>query len=44
MVADELGPVRTLVRANLEDHGEKPLLDLDTISYSESQVLGDWLP
>jgi hypothetical protein len=44
MVADELASARSLVRANLEDHGEPPLIDLDAISYSESQVLGDWLP
>jgi hypothetical protein len=44
MVADELRSARSLVRANLEDYREQPLLDLDTISYSELQVLGDWLP
>jgi hypothetical protein len=36
--------VLRLVRSNLQDYGEQPLIDLDTISYTEAQVLGDWLP
>lgn len=28
----------------IRDHGEAPLIELDTVSYSADQVLGDWLP
>jgi hypothetical protein len=44
IVAQEANRVRRLVRSNLQDYGEQPLMDLDTISYTEAQVLGDWLP
>jgi Domain of unknown function DUF29 len=44
IVAQEANRVRRLVRSNLQDYGEQPLIDLDTISYTEAQVLGDWLP
>jgi Domain of unknown function DUF29 len=44
VVADETGPARALVRANLEDCGEQPLTDICGIVYSEAQVFGDWLP
>jgi hypothetical protein len=44
IVAQEANRVRGLVRSNLQDYGEQPLIDLDTISYTEGQVLGDWLP
>ena len=44
VIADETVRVRRLVRANLEDHGEQPRIDLDAVSYTEHQVLGDWLP
>jgi hypothetical protein len=44
IVAQEANRVRRLVRSNLQDYGEQPLIDLETISYTEAQVLGDWLP
>jgi hypothetical protein len=44
IVADETGPARTLVLDNLRDYGEQPLTDINAISYTEAQVLGDWLP
>jgi hypothetical protein len=28
----------------LEEHGESPLVDLQTLAYREDQVLGDWFP
>jgi hypothetical protein len=36
--------VRALVRANFEDYGEQPRIDIDSVTYTEAQVLGDWLP
>jgi hypothetical protein len=44
MVVDELDSARTLVRASLHDHGEQPRVDLNTLAYSDQQVLGDWFP
>ncbi len=35
---------RPLVRAALKDCGEQPLIDIDQVSYTEDQVLGDWMP
>ena len=35
---------RRNVRARLADHDEQPLTDLDRLTYSEDQVLGDWFP
>ena len=44
MIALELPRARRLVLASLEEYGEMPRLDLESLSYSEEQVLGDWLP
>jgi hypothetical protein len=44
LIARETVRMRALVRANLEDHAEHPLTDINAISYTEAQVLGDWLP
>ncbi len=44
MVADELVAARELVRATLEDYGEQPRVDIETLAYTEDQVLSDWLP
>jgi hypothetical protein len=44
LIAQETVRARTLVRANFEDYGEHPLENIDAITYSEAQVLGDWLP
>ena len=44
MIAKQTSRARALVRANFQDYGEHPLIDLDAISYTEAQVLGDWLP
>ena len=44
MIARQTSRALALVRANFQDYGEQPLIDLDAISYTEAQVLGDWLP
>jgi hypothetical protein len=44
VIARQVPRARAIVRANLEDHGEQPRIDLDAVSYTEQQVLGDWLP
>ncbi len=44
IVADETGPARALVLNNLQDFGEQPLMDIESVTYTEAQVLGDWLP
>jgi hypothetical protein len=31
-------------RRAMADYGETPLVDLDSLTFSEDQVLGDWLP
>jgi len=36
--------VRRDVAGALADHGEQPATDLDQLSYTEEQVLGDWFP
>jgi len=33
-----------LVRINCQDYGEQPVIDIDQASYTEDQVLGDWIP
>ena len=44
LIALELPRARRLVLASLEEYGETPRLDPESLSYSEEQVLGDWLP
>lgn len=44
MIARKFPGARTLVRVGLEDYGEQPLIDLDQVTYSEDQVLGEWMP
>ena len=44
VIASQTSRARALVRANFQDYGEQPLIDLDAIGYTEAQVLGDWLP
>ena len=35
---------RALVRVGLKEYGEQPTIDLDQVTYTEDQVLGDWMP
>jgi len=44
MIDQEFPGARALVRLALNDYGEQPLIDLDQVSYTEDQVLGDWMP
>lgn len=44
IIGQEVPRARALVKANLQDYAEQPLIDIDAIDYSEAQVLGDWLP
>ena len=43
-IAKELGPARRQASFALTDHGEAPHIDLDRISYTEAEILGDWFP
>lgn len=44
LIVKQTSRVRALVRANFEDYGEQPRIDIDSVTYTEAQVLGDWLP
>ena len=44
IVAHETARARALVRANLNDDGEHPLIDLNALNYAEPQMLEVWLP
>jgi hypothetical protein len=44
IIAQELPGTSTLVRIGLKDYGEQPLIDIDQVTYTEDQVLGDWMP
>jgi hypothetical protein len=44
VIARQTPRARALVRANFQDYGEQPRIDIDAVDYTEAQVLGDWLP
>ncbi len=44
MIAGALPRTRRDVAATLADYGEKPLIDLDQLTFTEDQILGDWFP
>jgi hypothetical protein len=44
MIEQEMRRTRSMVRANLQDYGEQPRIDIESVTYAEAQVLGDWLP
>jgi hypothetical protein len=44
IIGREMAATRTLVQANLQDHGEQPVVDVSLVAYDEAQVLGGWLP
>ena len=44
MIEDETIAARSLVLASLADYDEQPLIDIAGATYSEEQVLGDWMP
>ena len=44
MIGKKLPRVRSLVQSSLRRHDEQPQIDLDHVTYTEDQVLGDWMP
>jgi hypothetical protein len=44
VIADETASARELAASSLEEHGERPLVDIGTLTFTEDQVLGDWFP
>jgi len=44
IIANEVPRMRSLVRDTLQDYGEHPLTDIDALTYTETQVLGPWMP
>ena len=44
VIARELGSARRQVSLALVGHDETPRMDMEGISYSEAEVLGDWFP
>jgi hypothetical protein len=44
IIARELPKARRFAGTVLTRHGEAPRVDLQTIAYSDDQVLGDWFP
>lgn len=44
MIDDETTAARSLVLASLADYDEQPLIDIAGVTYSEEQVLGEWMP
>jgi len=44
LIVSELPRARRLASAALTEHHEAPRIDLQSLIYSEDQVLGDWFP
>jgi hypothetical protein len=44
MIDQEFPSARMLVRGSLKDYGEQSLIDLEQVTYTEDQVLGEWMP
>jgi len=44
MVQDETLRSRKYVMGSLKDYGEQPLLAIDSLTFTDDQVLGDWFP
>jgi hypothetical protein len=44
MIEDETIAARSLVLASMADIDERPLVDITAATYSEEQVLGEWMP
>jgi hypothetical protein len=43
-IAKEIGAARHQASVALADHAERPQIDIDLLSYTEAEVLGDWFP
>ena len=44
VIAKEIGPARRQASIALADHAEGPQVDLNQLSYTEAEVMGDWYP
>jgi uncharacterized protein DUF29 len=44
LIVKQIMRARALVHANFQDYGEQPRIDMEAVTYTETQVLGDWLP
>jgi uncharacterized protein DUF29 len=44
IIAQETRRMRGLVHANCQEYGAQPRTDIGVLTYTEAQVLGDWLP
>ncbi|WP_428485789.1 DUF29 domain-containing protein [Rhodopila sp.] len=44
VIAERLGSARKRAAAPLAYYGESSLVDIDSLTFTEDQVLGDWLP
>ncbi len=44
LVVEETVSSRRLAELALADHGETPQVDLETLTYTTDEVLGDWFP
>ena len=44
MILDETPPARELAVSAMEEHGEEPRADINSLAFTEDQVLGDWFP
>jgi hypothetical protein len=44
LIAAELADARAEAAASLTDNRETPTRDIATVTYTEAQILGDWLP
>jgi hypothetical protein len=44
LIVKQTSRALALVRMNFEDYGEQPLIDIESVTYTDAQVLGDWLP
>ncbi len=44
VLAEETDAARKRTRLSLAAFGEQPLVDIDSLTFTEDQVLGDWFP
>jgi hypothetical protein len=44
VIDEETGRARKRVRAALADYDEQPRADIDSLTFAEDQVLGEWFP
>jgi hypothetical protein len=44
LIVKRIMRARALVHANFQDYGEQPRIDMEAVTCTEAQVLGDWLP